>query len=72
MRLTADAVFYNEVLRELAVPDPLGGETPADKQLRESSAKYDASRLAQKELITADWDQRPAAPKRKRKVHRNG
>lgn len=72
-----DAVLYDAVLRDLAVPDPLGGETPADKELRETSARWEKNRLALQEIVTQDWGKIPTAaagtpPPRKRKARTNG
>lgn len=76
MKQMDDAVIYNEVLEDLVVADPLGGETQADKELRESSARWEKSRLALQEIVTQDWGKIPAAaagtPPSKRKARSNG
>lgn len=69
-----DAVIYGETLRDLVVGDPLGGETEADKELRESSAKHAENMLALKEVVTRDWSKMsvPTAGRQKRSVKTGG
>lgn len=72
-----EAVIYSEILADRGVEDPLGGETPADKELRETSARWEKNRLALQEIVTQDWGKIPTAaagtpPPRKRKARTNG
>jgi hypothetical protein len=74
VKLRDDAVLYAETQKVLGVVDPLSGETPADKELRITSAKWDASKNALKEIVANGWS-RPAAPgtgTSKRKARTNG
>lgn len=59
MKQMDEAVFYAETLRDLVVPDPLGGETQADKELREASARWRESKAALSEIVTLDWNKMP-------------
>jgi len=71
MKLTDDAYLYAETLKALDAPDPLSGETPADKELRMTSAKWDAKKRALTEVVTSGWGRKPASPPR-RKVKISG
>lgn len=56
MKTQDEARIYQEIQNDLVVPDPLGGETQADKELREASAKWRESKAALSEIVTRDWD----------------
>lgn len=62
MKKLDDAVIYNEIMNDLVVEDPLGGETQADKELREVSARHTSNMRALKEIVVKDWGQIPVAP----------
>lgn len=72
MKPMDEAVFYTETVSALGA-DPLNGETEADKELREVSARHAANMRAVKEVVSTDWGRlgvTPTPTPRKRKAAR--